>query len=90
MNETDMLKELARKARLEKHPRVDAADAVLRRIRSEAMSSAFDPAVMLRPLAWVAACSGVIAIAIVPIAVSSWNDWLYPLMSLTDGSGWGF
>jgi len=89
MNETEMLRQLARRARLENPPRVDAADAVMRRIRSAPAGQAYSPHAMLRPLMWVAACSALVAVVLVPAALNSWQDWLYPLAGVAD-SGLGF
>jgi hypothetical protein len=75
MNEEDLIRKLAERARMETPPRVDVADSVMAALRAAAPDS---PA-KVDPLAWVAAASAAAAIAVLVAALrvgESWTDAL--------------
>ncbi|MBN1672829.1 MAG: hypothetical protein JXR37_17425 [Kiritimatiellae bacterium] len=78
MNETDKLKQLADRARLEPIPEVDVADRVMAAVSQPAP----EPVPFERALVWGAAAAAACALIAVVAGWLSWNTWTDPMMAV--------
>lgn len=77
MNETEMLEQLAARARLEPAPRVDVASRVLAAVAMPAP----EPIPFERSLAWGAMAAAACALIALVAGWLSWDTWTDPILS---------
>jgi len=85
MDEEQLVRTLAAKAKQEAVPPVDVADRVLAAI---ARGEAERAGVVDRPLAWVAACAAVAAVVLAVFGAAAWNALLDPVMDTFNALTW--
>ena len=85
MNEEELMKKLASRARLEQPPQLDVADKVMAALYSPTE----EERVASNPLAWVAAASAALAIVVAVLAIPALDTWTDIIFAKLNEIPWG-
>jgi len=83
----ELLKKLAKKARMESAPDVDVVDSVMRAISERKNAMAY---ISEKPFMWAASLSTAAAVAIGTFAVYAYYAWSNPLSEMSETIAWAF
>ena len=81
----NLLRKLAKTARLETPPDIDVVDNVMRRISDQTIAVAGPDD---KPFVWMASLSAAAAIAIGTFAIYAYYTWSNPLSELSESIAW--
>ncbi|MBN1901345.1 hypothetical protein JW926_08490 [Candidatus Sumerlaeota bacterium] len=85
MNGESYIRELAEKAREERHPDVNVVPRVMAAIHERESLYRADAA----PLAWIAASACALALIVGFLALSEFMMWDHPIMEILEALTWG-